>query len=244
MTRPVDIVALGAHPDDVELGCGGALLLAAASGLRTAIVDFTAGERSSRGGTTSRSVERETATRLLCVAERECLGLPDGELHDSPPAREALIAALRRLRPRVVVAPIPEDRHPDHAAVGNLARAACFLSGVPSMGSGRAHRPASLFHYQLHHPIQPSFVVDITPVWEAKWGAITAYESQFGDDTDYGGRTPLSTGSFLRTVEARSVVAGAMVGVAHGEPYWSAGPVGMAGLPGAVAEDGSYRSVL
>ncbi len=96
----------------------------------------------------------------------------------------------------------------------------------------------------LHHQTDPSFVVDITPVWEAKWRAIAAYESQFLSDEEHGRQTTLSAGGFLRTVEARSVVAGAMVGAERGEPYWSAGPVGTDHLPGLKAKDGTYRSFV
>lgn len=244
MTSVVDIVAVGAHPDDVELGCGGAIVLAAKGGRKVAIVDITAGERSSRGDPVRRAAERDAASRLLGVARRDCLGLPDGELIDSPPLRNGLIGALRRFRPSVVLAPFPEDRHPDHAAAGRATRAACFLSGVAAIGSDAPHRPVALYHYLLHHSEQPTFVVDITPVWETKWDAITAYVSQFGGDPGHGGSTPLNDGSFLSAVDARAAVAGSMVGVARGEPYWSEGPLAMDELPWTIGGAGSYRSQL
>ncbi len=244
MIDAIDVVAVGAHPDDVEIGCGGALLLAVASGLSTAIVDCTAGERSTRGDATTRLVEREEASRLLGVAHRECLGLPDTQLADTPDNRDSLVDMVRRLRPRVVLAPLPEDRHPDHAAVGRLVRSVCFLSGVAAVGSGAVHRPSSVFHYLLHHTIQPSFVLDVTPVWDRKWQAIHAYTSQFLEPDGDDDGTQLSDGSFLGAVAARSVAAGAMVGVARGEPYWCPGPLGMEHLPSLTVNTSSYRAFL
>ncbi|HKX25133.1 MAG TPA: PIG-L family deacetylase, partial [Actinomycetota bacterium] len=116
MTEPVDLLAVGAHPDDVEMGCGGVLLLAAAEGRRTGIVDLTDGEASTRGTPEIRAQERDRATELLGVATRQRLGLVDGTVGTEPDHRLALVGAIRELQPRVVVAPYPEDRHPDHAA--------------------------------------------------------------------------------------------------------------------------------
>lgn len=242
MTPPVDILALGAHPDDVELGCGGGLLMAAQAGKSTAIIDFTAGERSSRGDSKRRAAERDIATSILQVNERICLGFVDGEVLDIVSTRNALIAEVRRLKPRVVLAPLLEDRHPDHAAVGEVARAACFLSGVAAMGPGAPHRPKRLFHYPIHQPTDPSFVVDITSVWDGKWKAINAYQSQFESDQDHGQPTRLSTGAFLRVIDARSVIAGALVGVERGEAYCASGPLGTDRLPGMEDDASSYRS--
>jgi bacillithiol biosynthesis deacetylase BshB1 len=223
MKEPVGLLAIGAHPDDVEIGCGGALLLAAARRIRTGVVDLTDGEASTRGSPEIRAKERDRATELLGVAVRERLELADGSVGTAPDHRLILASAIREFRPRVVVAPFPEDRHPDHAAAGRLAREACFLAGVGRIGEGEAHRPARLFHYMAHYPFTPSFVVDVSSVWDRKMDAIRAYESQFGGSpepvTEIGGP------GFLELLEAWATVHGAMIGVARGEPFHQQGPV-------------------
>jgi N-acetylglucosamine malate deacetylase 1 len=233
MTEPLDVLALAAHPDDAEVGCGGVLVLAADAGLRTGIADLTAGERSTRGTPERREAERRRATSILGVTTRTSLRLPDGAVGTQPEHREALIELIRRLRPAVVLAPYPEDRHPDHAAAGRLGREATFLAGVAKLSPdlGAAHRPTRLYHYMIHHPFMPSFVVDISVVWDRKARAIRAYESQFGGEPG-APPTDLADGAFLRIVDARSLVHGAMVGAERGEAYHTAGPVGLPFLPG------------
>ena len=230
MTDPVDLLAVGAHPDDVEMGCGGTLLLAAAKGKRTGIVDLTDGEASTRGSPEIRAEERDRATALLGVAARKGLGLEDGSVGTEPDHRLALVRTIRELRPRVVVAPYPEDRHPDHAAAGRLAREACFLAGVGRIGDGNAHRPARMYHYMAHHPFTPSFVVDVSSVWDRKMTAVRAYHSQFGADAEPA--TQIGGPRFLELLEARASVHGALIGVDRGEPFHQPGPVALASLPG------------
>ncbi len=164
------------------------------------------------------------------ISERVDVGLPDGRLGTDPQHRDAVIRLIRDLRPSVVLAPYPEDRHPDHAAAGRLAREASFLAGVEKVGAGNPHRPEHVYHYMVHHPFTPSFVVDVTAVWERKWAAVTAYESQFGE-TDAEG-TELAEGRFLSLVEARARFHGAMIGAARGEPFHYPGPVPLRFLPG------------
>jgi N-acetylglucosamine malate deacetylase 1 len=230
MTEPVDLLAVGAHPDDVEMGSGGTLLIAAEAGMRTGIVDLTDGEASTRGSPEIRAQERDRATELLGVTTRQGLGLEDGTVGTEPDHRLALVRTIRDLRPRVVVAPYPEDRHPDHAAAGRLAREACFLAGVGRIGEGEPHRPARLCHYMGHHPFTPSFVVDVSSVWDRKMSAVRAYESQFGGDTEPA--TQIGGPRFLEFLEARASVHGAMIGVDRGEPFHQPGPVALASLPG------------
>lgn len=229
MTVPLDLLAVGAHPDDAEVGCGGVLILAADQGLRVGILDLTAGGAGTRGTPEGRGRERDRAAKLLGVETRRGLELPDAGLGTDPGHRTELAGALRDLRPRVVLAPYPEDRHPDHAAAGRLAREACFLAGVAKVGEGEAHRPARLYHYMLHHPFTPSFVVDVSSVWDRRTEAVAAYESQFGSPeptTEIGGQ------GFLDLLEARATYHGAMIGAARGEPFWHPGPVPLTDLPG------------
>jgi N-acetylglucosamine malate deacetylase 1 len=229
MSEPLDVLAVAAHPDDAEVGCGGALLLAADAGLRTGVVDLTAGEASTRGTPDARARERDDASALLGLAVRECLGLPDGGVGTDPGHRLALVDALRRLRPRLLLAPHVQDRHPDHAAAGRLATEAIFLARVARVGSGPTHAASRLYHYLMHHRPPPAFVVDISAVWERKRAVIEAYDSQFGAGP--GPATEISGGGFLRTIEARAVSDGATVGAAFGEPYVHTGPLGVPGLP-------------
>jgi bacillithiol biosynthesis deacetylase BshB1 len=236
--QPLEVLAFSAHPDDAEIGCGGALALAARRGLRVGVVDLTDGERATRGTPASRATEREEATRTLGLSERIALGLPDGELEVSRQAVAPVVEVIRESRPRIVLAPNEVDRHPDHEAAGRLVRQGCFEAGLESVGSGALHRPAHQFSYMVHSPFDPSFVVDISAVWERKRAAVVCYRSQFSPDG--GGRpTALSGGGFLGLLELRARWFGAMIGVRHGEPYLCRGPVPLSGLPGGRARNAS-----
>jgi N-acetylglucosamine malate deacetylase 1 len=230
MTEPVGVLAVGAHPDDVEIGCAGALLLAGERGMPAAVADLTDGEAATRGSPEVRMKERRLAGELLGLSSRERLGLPDGSLGTSPDHRLAVVQLIRRLRPRIVLAPYPEDRHPDHAAAGRIVREACFLSGVGRIGRGDRHRPARLYYFMLHHPFPPSFVLDVSEVWDRKMAAVRAYDSQFGPEED--SPTEIGGPGFLDYLEARGAVHGAMIGARRGEPYHQPGPVAVASLPG------------
>lgn len=232
MTGAVDVLALAAHPDDAEIGCAGALLLAARAGARTAVVDLSAGEASTRGMPESRARECTRASEVLGLARRESLGLPDTALGTDPAHREAVTEILRALRPRVLLAPYPHDRHPDHAATGRLAREACFLAGVRNYGArSEPHLPERVFHYMLHEPFAPSFVVDVEAVWDERMEALAAYDSQFGCRED-DHATAVAGGTFLELVAARARFHGALVGSARGEAYHCPGPLRTASLPG------------
>jgi bacillithiol biosynthesis deacetylase BshB1 len=229
----LDILAIAAHPDDAELGCGGGLLLAARTGLSAAITDLSAGEMSSRGTLASREVEARNAARLLGLSERRNLGLPDSKISESSSnALSALIQLIRETRPRIVLAPYWEDRHPDHEATGRLVKQACFFAGVAKVGEGEPFRPNRLFHYMLSYPFNPAFVLDISDVWERKLEAIMAYQTQFQSSED-GVQTAISEPGFLKLMEARAIWFGAMIGAAYGEPYHTSGPVPVVELPDA-----------
>jgi bacillithiol biosynthesis deacetylase BshB1 len=239
----LDVLALAAHPDDAEIGCGGTLIRSGNAGLSVGVVDLTAGERSTRGTPEIRAAERRRATDVLGVTTRIGLNLPDGGLDNSAAQRDAVVGVLRELRPSVVLAPYPRDRHPDHAAAGVLARDACFLAGVHRYAPGSAaHRPHALFHYLLHEPFAPSFVVDVTSVWARRTRAVAAYASQFGEDTG-DESTALSGPRFLEVLDARAIWFGAMIGAERGEPFWSAGPLGLDQLPRLGRQD-TYRMFI
>jgi bacillithiol biosynthesis deacetylase BshB1 len=243
----IDVLAVGAHPDDVEVGCGGVRALCSRAGMRVAIADLTAGELSTKGTPELRQREAACAAELLGVGTRVCVGLPDGSLGTDPAHREPVVGLLRDLRPRLVLAPYPvDDRHPDHAAAGRLVRDACFLGGVVRWGEGEPFRPARVHHYMLHTLFEPTFVVDVSSVWDQRMAAVGAYASQFGVPSD-SPRTAIDGDGFLGLLAARSVVHGAMIGVGHGEPFHCEGPVGLDRLPDPASppsEQPVYRSFL
>ncbi len=189
MSAPLDILAIMAHPDDVELTCGGTLLASAVLGRRTGIVDLTAGETGSRGTVEIRAMEAQEAARVLGVAVRENLGLPDAQLANDATARTAVIRAIRRHRPAIVITHARQGRHPDHIAAAQLVRDACFLAGlknlVPELA---AFRPRKVVHAMSFREdaLTPSFVVDISDVFEQKLAAIRCYRSQFDGLTQAG----------------------------------------------------------
>lgn len=228
----VDVLAVAAHPDDAEAGCGGVLALCTRAGAAVAIADLTAGELSTSGTPELRQAEARRAADLLGIATRVAVGLPDGRLGTDPAHRDAVVDLLRATRPRVVLAPYHvDDRHPDHAAAGRLVREAAFLAGVGRYGSGPPHRPARVYHYAVHHAFVPSFVVDVTPVWEQRTAAVHAYASQFGGP-EAERRTAIGGTVFLDVLAARAAVHGASIGVARGEAFHCTGPVGLQALPG------------
>lgn len=243
MTAQLDVLAIAAHPDDAEVGCGGTLILASDRGLRVGVADLTAGERATRGTPEEREAERELASKAMGLATRVGVGLPDGELGTVPEHRVAVIGLICELRPTIVLAPYPVDRHPDHAAAGRLAREGAFLAGVERVAAteGPPHRPARTYHYMVHHPFTPSFVVDVSSVWDRKVEAMAAYKSQFGH-LGSGGRTELDEGSFLGVIDARATFHGAMIGAARGEAFHHPGPIPLPFLPGLDSGEGfPYR---
>jgi N-acetylglucosamine malate deacetylase 1 len=235
MDNLCDILAFGAHPDDVELGCGGSLIQAADRGLRVAVADLSTGEMSTRGTQEGRQREKTEAAALMGLVDRLSLGLPDAHLGSDYSHRLPIVEAIRKLKPRIVLAPFPEDKHPDHAAAGQLVRDASYLAGVAKYGTSAPHRPSQVYHYMMHRPFEPSFVVDITDVWERKMSAIKAYESQFQAGTA-GAQTAISQPGFLKMVEARAIWYGSMIGAAYGEPFYMNGPLPLSGLPVAALE--------
>ncbi len=232
----LDILALGAHPDDVEMSCAGTLLAARAAGKTIGIVDFTRGELGTRGTPETRAAEAAAASKILGLSARENLGLPDGFFRNDREHQLPLIAALRRYRPDVVLCNAIDDRHPDHGRGALLATEACFLSGLRMIetldenGQPQAPwRPRNVYHYIQDRQLPPAFVVDITPHWAGKWAAIQAYGSQFfnpnADPT--APATYLSGQSFSHFMEARAREFGHIIGVEFGEGFTAHRPVGV-----------------
>lgn len=223
----IDLLALGPHPDDVELSCGGFVASAAARGQAVVIVDCTRGEMGTNGTVPQRAAEAAAAAEALGVQARENLRLPDGGLDGGDPAQvDALIRAIRRHRPALLLAPWIEARHPDHAAAGRLAQRAMFLAGLrkhrPDLGE--PWRPTRLIHYPQRHEIRPDFVVDISAHLATKRAAIACHASQFGA----GEATLINQPLALRALHTRDAYWGASVGVEAGEPYLLGAPVPLA----------------
>lgn len=229
----VDVLALGAHPDDVELGCGATLAQLARAGRRVAILHLTRGEAGTRGTPEARRREAERAGEILGAAEVAFLDCGDGSLRTGPAEEEALIAELRRLRPELVFAPTPADRHPDHGRAHRLTVDCCFYAGLARRGRGAPHRPAALFTYMQHDLFTPAFVVDVTATWPLKMAALDAYESQLHKGANAaaaasGPRTKVASREFRLAVEGRARHFGTLIGAELGEAFGALGPLAVA----------------
>ncbi len=229
---PLDLLAVGAHPDDVEISCGGTVALAAAQGLAAGILDLTRGELSTNGTPEERAREAAEAARILGARGRWNAALPDGGLlSESPEQTAAVVALLRTLRPRVILTHFPRDRHPDHVAASRLLDRAWYLAGLRRYeASGAPFRPEARFHFASRVGFAPSFVVDVTETWEAKRRAILAHATQVARGTAGARPTPLNAADFLERVEARARHYGAMIGVSYGEPFHATEPMGVRSL--------------
>jgi len=219
--KTVELLAIFPHPDDAELGCGGTLAKAAAAGHRVGIVDLARGEMASRGTVEVRGQEAQRAAKVLGACTRENLGFPDAGLRNDPGTRERLALVIRRLRPRVVIAPALEGRHPDHRVAAQLVRDACFVAGLAKIAPEvEKHRPLKILHCLTHRQdfVRPTFVVDVTPTFEQKIEAIGCYESQFGGLTQAGEVYP--NGEPLREIiRHHAAYYGSLIRRGYGEPY-------------------------
>lgn len=226
----LDLLAVGAHPDDVELGCGGTLALAARQGHRVGIVHLTRGEMGTRGTPEQRRREAERAAEILGAHELAILDCGDGFLRQGEEEEDDLIELLRRWRPEVVLGPPPSDRHPDHGRAHRLVKAACFYAGIAQRAPrrGEAHRPGVVFHYMQHDSFEPAFVVDVTAVWEQRQRAVAAYTSQVyqgGESGEEGALTKIASQDFWLAIEGRARPIGNLVGATFGEPFGSRLPL-------------------
>ena len=220
---PVDVLAIAAHRDDVELTCGGTLLKALDAGHRTGILDLTAGETGTRGSAELRASEAEQAAAVLGVSERRNAGLPDAHLENTNDTRRVVVEHIRHFAPRVVILPFPVGRHPDHRVASELGRDACFLAGLAKYGAaGTAHRPFKILYAVAYRedPLKPTFVVDISPQFERKMAAIRCYASQFDGAKAAGEIFP--TGQDLYSlVEVQNAHYGSLIRARYGEPFYT-----------------------
>jgi bacillithiol biosynthesis deacetylase BshB1 len=234
----LDILAIGAHPDDVELGCGGTLALAARQGRRVGILHLTRGERGSRGTAEERLAEAERAAAALGAVELAFLDCGDGALRHAEAEEDALIEVLRTWRPELVLGPPRHDRHPDHGRAHELVAAAAFYSGLAARGSraaGAPHRPAAVFSYMQHHGFEPSFVVDVTATWEIKLAALAAYRSQLYQASGGG---PASAAAMAAAAGAAAAASGVAPPAAPAATFAASAASG-ASTSGGVAHPGA-----
>jgi bacillithiol biosynthesis deacetylase BshB1 len=219
----VDVLAIAAHRDDVELTCGGTLLRAADRGQRTAVIDLTQGEMGTRGSAALRAEEAERAAAVLGLAARENLALPDAGITNTPETRAALARLIRRLRPRVVLAPSPWARHPDHRVAAELVRDACFVAGLAKVAPDvPRHRPRKVIHCITYREdaVKPTFVVDVSDVFERKMEAIRCYGSQF-DEAIQAGEVYPNGEPLYDIVRHQAAHYGSLIRTRYGEPFFT-----------------------
>ncbi|WP_348261883.1 bacillithiol biosynthesis deacetylase BshB1 [Telmatobacter sp. DSM 110680] len=217
--QPADVLAIAAHRDDVEQTCGGTLLRMAARGLRTAILDLTRGEAGTRGTAEDRAREADEAANLLGVSWRRALDLPDGAIENTFENRIKIVRVLREIRPRVVILPYWQARHPDHAIVASLGYEACFLSGLAKVETGSApYRPFKIVYASLYADVRPSFIVDITPFIEQRHAALMAYKSQYANQVA-GSALFVPEEEIRERTYAEARHYGLLAGVKYGEPF-------------------------
>ena len=221
--QSLDILAIAAHRDDVELTCGGTLIKAAGRGQRTAIIDLTQGEMGTRGSAQLRAQEASQAAEILGVAARENVGLPDAGIENTTETRRQVASLIRKFRPRVVIAPAPRGRHPDHRVAAELIRDACFLAGLAKIDPTTApHRPKKVVHCLTYRQDfeKPTFVVDISAEFERKMEAVRCYGSQFEGATQAGEVYP--TGEPLYDViRYHASHYGSLIRTQYGEPFFT-----------------------
>ncbi|GGF70067.1 bacillithiol biosynthesis deacetylase BshB1 [Wenyingzhuangia marina] len=225
MSFKLDILAIGAHPDDVELGCGATIAKEVADGKLVGILDLTQGELGTRGTPKIRAMEAEAAAGILGVMVRENLGLPDGFLENTKEYQLKIVEIIRKYQPDVVLCNAIDDRHPDHAKASKLASDACFLSGLRAIktdigyGDQEAWRPKSVFHYIQWKNIEPDFVVDVSDYIDVKENAIKAFKSQFYDPNSNEPESPITSKNFIDSVLYRSRDLGRLTGVEFAEGF-------------------------
>lgn len=220
--RTVDVLAVGPHPDDAELLCGGTLARSADQGYRTGILDLTRGEMGTRGTPELRAAEADAAAAALGVSVRVNAGLCDAGITNDREARVHLVGLLRDLRPRTVILPFVRGRHPDHRVAAELCRDACFLSGLAKYGSGAPHRPHKILYALAFRedPVKPTFVVDISDQFDRKMGAIRAYSSQF-EGVDQAGEAFPTGQPLYDLVETQFRHYGSLIRCSYGEPFYT-----------------------
>lgn len=232
----LDILAIGAHPDDVELGCGGIISKHTKMGYKVGILDLTQGELGTRGSVSTRKTEALQAQKILNVAVRENLKLKDGFFQNDEKTQLLLIQFLRKYQPKIIITGAPNDRHPDHAKTAQLTKDACFLSGLEKIKTTENKkqqapwRPQSIYHYIQSYYLSPDIVVDITDEMDTKMKAIKAYTTQFFNEDVNTPDTFLTRPEFLKLVYGRATEFGLLAGYTYAEGLIAQRHIGVSNL--------------
>jgi bacillithiol biosynthesis deacetylase BshB1 len=236
MQTKVDILAIGVHPDDVELSCSGTIAKQIHLGSKVAVLDLTKGELGTRGNPELREIEAKKSAEILGLSFRKCLDLGDGTFENNFETRLKIIEVLRACQPRIVLANAIEDRHPDHGRAAKLISESCFYSGLSKIETyhqgqkQEAFRPTSVYHYVQDYYLHPTFCVDVSDFIEVKLNSIKAFSSQFYNPDSNEPETPISSKEFLETVMAKMQVIGRQIGVKYAEGFISNRIVGVNSL--------------
>jgi bacillithiol biosynthesis deacetylase BshB1 len=242
----LDILAIGVHPDDVELGCSGTLINEIKAGKKAGIVDMTQGELGTRGTIDTRYQESAAAAKIMGIAVRENLKMRDGFFENNEESKLKLISAVRKYQPSIVIGNVLHDRHPDHGRAGNLIAEACFLAGLSKIetkddkGNQQSRwRPTYVLHYIQDWYHEPDILIDISDVFEQRMKAIEAYSTQFHSSTsgNEGPQTYISTPDFLESVIARARMFGKRIGVKYAEGFISEKKIGIRTLDALIQNE-------
>ncbi len=229
----LDVLAIGAHPDDIELSCAATVAKLVRSGKKVGIVDLTQGELGTRGSKHIREKEAARAAKILGVEFRNNLRIPDGNIELSKKNIISVIEVLRTFRPAVILFPHWLERHPDHEHAHRLCKEAWFLAGLEKISTrinGKKQepfRPKKYFHYMQKYEFIPSFIVDVSDVYDVKTKALSSFESQFYNPTSKERETLLSSKLFLESIKARDIHHGSLINTAYGEAFYSIEPLGI-----------------
>lgn len=232
----LDVLAIGAHPDDVELGCAGTIAKLVKLGYKVGIIDLTEGELGTRGNREIRAKEAKKASQILSLKVRENLHIPDGSIEVTKENIFKIIQKIRLYQPELLLFPHWYDRHPDHSHTHQLAKEAWYYSGlanIKTIYSGqqqRSWRPKLYFNYMMKFEFTPNIIVDISDVYDIRQKAIRAYKSQFYNPKSRGPETLLSKRSFLEFIDTRAKFYGQLIGVRYGDPLHSPQPIGIENL--------------
>jgi len=222
--KSADVLAFGAHPDDVEIGCGGTVAKLTDAGKRVVVVDLTKGELGTRGSADIRSREAAQASEILGLADRENLGLPDGHVRSEPAAKRRVVETIRRWKPESILVPHSVDRHPDHVRASELVYESAFLAGLPRFeADGEGFRPRRLFYYLGWSDFEPTFIVDITAQFEQKMAAIFAFETQFVPAASTDPQTELTSPTTEWRIRSRCAYFGSLIKRRYGEGFFVRG---------------------
>lgn len=228
-SQEIDIVAFGAHPDDIELGCGGSLISFVKKGYTVAMVDLTEGEMGTRGSVPERRKEAQAAADIIGARVRHNLAIADAGITNTPVHRRQIIEIIRCYRPQIILAPYPNDRHPDHVNASHLISDAAFYAGVARVDADieGAYRPQRVVYYMMTYEFEPSFMVDISKVFEQKMKAIQAHESQFYNPAYSGKETFIASKEYLQAIRYRAGHFGWKAGCQYAEPFWVREPIAL-----------------